>query len=261
MSEVNHSLAAYDINSIVTHEDCTENTLPSPLYHELNEVDNEEELEEEIVFRDQTCLRSKDKVFDYLLSNSEILIENTLNNKNLCSVFDGWSDTLDSKTQAPFVIPVLESDLCEELESVATYRPPSPQYIARPVSPEEEAPENVPLPPPSPPPREAPLRCGPPISKPLTVTCNEEEGIFHPSLLCRGSRGKCIHYQGEWLTPNQFEYHTGRAQSKYWKRSIYALGTPLVNLMREGRMAEHDRSCTCGEMERRDQPKQFHGVS
>ena len=208
---------------------------------------------------DKSFLERTDKVFDDLLSRTEMFVENTVNSTSFRSVFDTWPES--AYIMSHDQIPVIEEDLDVELESVTCYRAPSPkQYDEPPKTP----PCDTPPPGPSEPiPESSPavmVRQGPVIIKPLTVTCNEEEAVLHPDLLCRGSRGKCILYQGQWLTPNQFEYHTGRAQSKYWKRSIYAMGTPLVSLMREGRLSEHDRSCTCGEMERRDEPKRFTGV-
>ena len=34
------------------------------------------------------------------------------------------------------------------------------------------------------------------------------------SKLCQGSKGPCISFQGSWLTPNEFQYISGRETAK-----------------------------------------------
>ena len=260
---VDHSLACYSLDTMDYVE--TLQLLSTPLYHEPKV---ERETESDIADKDAGS--DYEPVYSILMSRPEIMVENSLNKQNtqqsLFDLYNEYSST-ESKTETenePTVIPVIPVDRFEEQQANLPYIPPVivPKYA--PLAPPSP-------PPPSPPPdmpillsepvEQVPIPCSSPITKPVTVSCNEEEGILHPNLLCRGSRGKCIYYQGQWLTPNQFEYHTGRERSKYWKRSLYIDGKSLVHIMREGKLTEHDRSCTCGPMERRNEPKFFTGVS
>ena len=50
-----------------------------------------------------------------------------------------------------------------------------------------------------------------------------------------GSKGKCILYQLEWLTPNQFEEIAGSKSKKYLS-SIKCLGRPLSEFVKSGEL-------------------------
>ena len=259
--ELDHTLACYPLDTMEYIE--TLHVLSAPLYHEPKVESERETADKEPDY---------EPVYGVLMSRPEIMVENSLNKQNkqqsLFDLFNEYSpNEKKRKTESEsetHVIPIMTVDRFEEDQANLTYTPP--------VKVQKYAPLAPPSPPPISPPRDMPMLlsepveqvhipCSSPITKPVTVSCNEEEGVLHPNLLCRGSRGKCIYYQGQWLTPNQFEYHTGRERSKYWKRSLYVGGKSLVHIMREGKLTEHDRSCTCGPMERRNEPKFFTGVS
>lgn len=240
--------------------------LSAPLYHEPASESESETTEPE-----------SDPVFADLLSVEEIAVRNSLNGdtNKIKSIFDEeickFSETDETMTaidvlstdQSGAWIPLEDLDKAEYDLSCQSYSPPR---LAAPA-PAPAPPPRSPTPPPldytfsEPVEQPHPIPCGSPITRPIKVYCNEESGVLHPDMLCRGSRGRCILYHGEWLTPNQFEYHTGRERSKYWKRSLYYEGRSLVLLFREGKLTEHDRSCSCGPLERRDEPRKFPGFA
>lgn len=78
------------------------------------------------------------------------------------------------------------------------------------------------------------------------ITCGDINAQFYISRFARGSIGKCILYQGVWHTPNSFQSIAGRQCSKDWKKSIHCGQKSLKDMIREGRLQEHPKSCTCG---------------
>ncbi|KAG8037480.1 hypothetical protein G9C98_005690 [Cotesia typhae] len=54
----------------------------------------------------------------------------------------------------------------------------------------------------------------------LPIRCKTTNAELHKSRFGSGGRGKCIKVGNEWMTPSEFETHSGRASSKDWKRSI-----------------------------------------
>lgn len=54
----------------------------------------------------------------------------------------------------------------------------------------------------------------------IEVECGENKALLYISKLCQGSKGPSIKYRGEWLTPNEFQFVSGRETAKDWKRSI-----------------------------------------
>ncbi|KAL8198369.1 UNVERIFIED_CONTAM: hypothetical protein K2H54_007429 [Gekko kuhli] len=54
----------------------------------------------------------------------------------------------------------------------------------------------------------------------LEVECGENKALLYIHKLCQGSKGPSIRYRGEWLTPNEFQFVSGRETAKDWKRSI-----------------------------------------
>ncbi|KAF3813210.1 hypothetical protein GH733_018839, partial [Mirounga leonina] len=63
--------------------------------------------------------------------------------------------------------------------------------------------------------------------------------------LCRGSKGPSIRHRGEWLTPNEFQFVSGRETAKDWKRSIRHKGKSLKTLMSKGILQVHPPICDC----------------
>ncbi|XP_076442807.1 uncharacterized protein LOC143281479 [Babylonia areolata] len=89
-----------------------------------------------------------------------------------------------------------------------------------------------------------------PIVKPdgevlLEVECGQNKAAMYLSKLCQGSKGPCIHFQGSWLTPNEFQFVSGRETAKDWKRSIRHHGKSLKLLLSKGFMAVHPTMCDC----------------
>ncbi|OXB78189.1 UNVERIFIED_CONTAM: hypothetical protein H355_007331 [Colinus virginianus] len=54
----------------------------------------------------------------------------------------------------------------------------------------------------------------------IEVECGENKALLYINKLCQGSKGPSIRYRGEWLTPNEFQFVSGRETAKDWKRSI-----------------------------------------
>lgn len=54
----------------------------------------------------------------------------------------------------------------------------------------------------------------------IEVECGENKALLYINKLCQGSKGPSIKYRGEWLTPNEFQFVSGRETAKDWKRSI-----------------------------------------
>lgn len=59
----------------------------------------------------------------------------------------------------------------------------------------------------------------------IEVECGDNKALLYIHKLCQGSKGPSIRYRGEWLTPNEFQFVSGRETAKDWKRSIRHKGT------------------------------------
>ncbi|RXM94228.1 Arginine-glutamic acid dipeptide repeats protein [Acipenser ruthenus] len=68
----------------------------------------------------------------------------------------------------------------------------------------------------------------------IEVECGENKALLYINKLCQGSKGPSIRYRGEWLTPNEFQFVSGRETAKDWKRSIRHKGKSLKTLMSKG---------------------------
>ncbi|KAK6169426.1 deformed epidermal autoregulatory factor 1 homolog isoform X1 [Patella vulgata] len=79
----------------------------------------------------------------------------------------------------------------------------------------------------------------------LPVRCKNLNGELHKNRFGSGGRGKCIKYEENWYTPNEFESLAGRASSKDWKRSIRYGGRTLQCVLEDGLLMAHATSCTC----------------
>lgn len=69
----------------------------------------------------------------------------------------------------------------------------------------------------------------------IEVECGANRALLYVRKLCQGSKGPSIRHRGEWLTPNEFQFVSGRETAKDWKRSIRhkgaaAVGAPAVAL-------------------------------
>lgn len=64
----------------------------------------------------------------------------------------------------------------------------------------------------------------------IEVECGENKALLYINKLCQGSKGPSIKYRGEWLTPNEFQFVSGRETAKDWKRSIRHKGKNSTSL-------------------------------
>ncbi|GFR34035.1 SAND domain-containing protein [Trichonephila clavata] len=79
----------------------------------------------------------------------------------------------------------------------------------------------------------------------LEVECGSNIGWMYMSRLCQGSKGASILFQNVWLTPNEFQFISGRETAKDWKRSIRHKGRSLKLLMAKGFFDFHTSICVC----------------
>ena len=79
----------------------------------------------------------------------------------------------------------------------------------------------------------------------LDVECGPNKAKIYLSKLCQGSKGPCVLYNQAWLTPNEFQYVSGRETAKDWKRSIRHHGKSMKLLMAKGVMGLNPPSCRC----------------
>ncbi|CAG5129292.1 unnamed protein product, partial [Candidula unifasciata] len=79
----------------------------------------------------------------------------------------------------------------------------------------------------------------------LEVECGQNKAILYLSKLCQGSKGPCISFQSSWLTPNEFQFVSGRETAKDWKRSIRHHGKSLKLLLAKGILNVHPTMCDC----------------
>lgn len=62
----------------------------------------------------------------------------------------------------------------------------------------------------------------------IEVECGANRALLYVRKLCQGSKGPSIRHRGEWLTPNEFQFVSGRETAKDWKRSIRHKGAAAV---------------------------------
>lgn len=79
----------------------------------------------------------------------------------------------------------------------------------------------------------------------LEVECGPNKALLYLTKLCQGSKGPCILYQESWLTPNEFQYVSGRETAKDWKRSIRHHGKSMKLLLAKGFLTVHSSICDC----------------
>lgn len=79
----------------------------------------------------------------------------------------------------------------------------------------------------------------------LEIYCGAARATLHTKKLGQGSRGPCIRYGNEWLTPNQFQMLAGRESSKDWKRSIRYRDQTMKWWIDKGLIRVHDPRCGC----------------
>ena len=77
----------------------------------------------------------------------------------------------------------------------------------------------------------------------LEVECGKNKAKLYVARLCQGSKGPCILFRESWLTPNEFQYVSGRQTAKDWKRSIRHEGKSLKLLLSKGVVELHPNMC------------------
>ncbi|XP_032350719.1 sterile alpha motif domain-containing protein 11 isoform X3 [Camelus ferus] len=65
----------------------------------------------------------------------------------------------------------------------------------------------------------------------IEVECGANRALLYVRKLCQGSKGPSIRHRGEWLTPNEFQFVSGRETAKDWKRSIRHKGAAAVGAL------------------------------
>lgn len=81
----------------------------------------------------------------------------------------------------------------------------------------------------------------------LEVTCGQNQAALYMSRLQLGSKGTCVLFENSWLTPNEFQYISGRETAKDWKRSIKHHGKSLKVLISKGILTTSPLRCNCGQ--------------
>ena len=73
----------------------------------------------------------------------------------------------------------------------------------------------------------------------LPVKCGSKSAIFLPSRMGRDgkSAGKCIKYQGKWITPSEFEKCAG-VPAKKWKQSVRFNDKPIGIWIEENKASQ-----------------------
>ena len=79
----------------------------------------------------------------------------------------------------------------------------------------------------------------------VEVTCGPNAGRLCLGQLRNGSRGRCVEFDGELMTPNQFQRISGRWMAKDWKRSIKHRGRSLKQLIKDGIISWSPPECRC----------------
>jgi len=81
----------------------------------------------------------------------------------------------------------------------------------------------------------------------LAVYCNSAkfQAILDKSRFGSGSKGMCIHYMSEWMTPRMFEVKCGLEKSRDWRRTIHYQGDTLKTLIQYNILKPHAQSCAC----------------
>jgi len=81
----------------------------------------------------------------------------------------------------------------------------------------------------------------------LEVTCGQNSACLYMGRLQLGSKGTCVLFDNAWLTPNEFQYVSGRETAKDWKRSIKHYGKSLKVLLGKGILLTSPVRCNCGQ--------------
>jgi len=82
----------------------------------------------------------------------------------------------------------------------------------------------------------------------LEITCGQNQAVLYTTRLQLGSKGTCVLFENAWLTPNEFQYVSGRETAKDWKRSIKHHGKSLKVLIAKGILTTTPPArCNCSQ--------------
>ncbi len=81
----------------------------------------------------------------------------------------------------------------------------------------------------------------------LDVICGENVAKFYLRKYVSGSSSPCVLMDDCWMTPNEFQYVSGRESAKDWKRSIKHHTKSLKVLIAKGLLSMPLRRCRCEE--------------
>jgi hypothetical protein len=79
----------------------------------------------------------------------------------------------------------------------------------------------------------------------IEVECGSNRGTLHLEKVQMGSKGACVRFDGAWITPNEFQFVSGRETAKDWKRSIKHCGKSLKILLARHLMSFQPPFCIC----------------
>ena len=83
------------------------------------------------------------------------------------------------------------------------------------------------------------------LSDVLPVECGEMHARLHLFKIGSGTRGTSIEWEGNWLTPVQFEQISGMERAHNWKQSIRYENRSLNCYIKLGLIKLHHRYCDC----------------
>ena len=77
----------------------------------------------------------------------------------------------------------------------------------------------------------------------ITVKCGQKTAQFYPMQMKKSGKtvGKCVKYQGRWITPNEFE-NTAGVPARKWKNSIKHDGKPLGEWLVQNMLVESSQT-------------------
>ena len=78
-----------------------------------------------------------------------------------------------------------------------------------------------------------------PYVYPIFSNSAKFQAILDKSRFGSGSKGMCIHYLNEWMTPRMFEVKCGLEKSRDWRRTIHYQGDTLKTLIQYNILKPH----------------------
>lgn len=79
----------------------------------------------------------------------------------------------------------------------------------------------------------------------IDVECGANKASLHLERVQMGSKGACVLFDAAWITPNEFQFVSGRETAKDWKRSIKHGGKSLKILLARHLVSFRPPFCIC----------------